>query len=559
MSQRQFVKELPITTTVEAQYPLSSLLAPSAAPTSIHRHTGFWDKTNKGYITPLDTISGFITLGYGVVFSVAVGSVLGVFLSVSTQPGWIPDPLSDKSQQTITITELMRMTKEQNNLGKDFKAWTTSMIELCALYFFTGHKGIMSKEDIQSAYDGTFFYRLRDKNKLLIQGKGHQINNQPLKGRYLSKSSSSMDIKAMERKMELLLSSLQSKRSVTGRYGINDALSYLRETVSELKNQAVPSPFKRSPSMIDGVKSPKPPAYRRSRSQGDMMTISLSDGLTGTMKRSEGLMNLQDELSLNELSSNFLINPDNNEDAIGVSDTLLRTEADTHKTPLFADGYDKNCFVGTPESTPNEKYLRSLVYEGDTQTGRSTPDSGRLSMNDFLNEENEDNLEKLSQVQLTGVLKETDDPSRNIEQVNDDIRMERELIPTLEQNNERKADDKSQLSYQELQERVGSNQDSENDQLNKTGSEEELSAGQHEPQFNEQSTGVTRSFSVSPIAVASTHSTTTPLPSPPESLKKNLELEDNNKDASEEVVSSSKEAIKSNTGSKKGKKVKAVK
>lgn len=108
---------------------------------------------------------GFITLGYSTIFSIAIGAFVGVFLSLSTQKGWFPDPLcrsnvrnlirakkqtqcnqgafdsdglfdpkkfeslfnkyatSDKSGKTITVPELIRMTKEQERLGKDVKAW----------------------------------------------------------------------------------------------------------------------------------------------------------------------------------------------------------------------------------------------------------------------------------------------------------------------------------------------------------------------------------------------------------------------------------------------------
>lgn len=109
---------------------------------------------------------GFITLGYSVLFSIAIGAFVGIFLSLSTQTGWFPDPLcrsnvrnfirakkqtqrnqgafdengvfvsekfdslfskyakSDKSGRTITVTELVKMTKEQERLeGKNVKAW----------------------------------------------------------------------------------------------------------------------------------------------------------------------------------------------------------------------------------------------------------------------------------------------------------------------------------------------------------------------------------------------------------------------------------------------------
>lgn len=99
------------------------------------------------------------------IFSIAIGTVVGVFLSLSTQTGWFPDPLcrsnvrnlinakkqtqtnqgafdangvfvpekfdslfdkyakSDKSGKSITVAELVRMTEEQERLGRDVKAW----------------------------------------------------------------------------------------------------------------------------------------------------------------------------------------------------------------------------------------------------------------------------------------------------------------------------------------------------------------------------------------------------------------------------------------------------
>lgn len=108
---------------------------------------------------------GFITLGYSMVFSIALGAFVGVFLSLSTQSGWFPDPLcrsnvrnlirakkqtqsntgafddngvfnidkfdllfkkyakSDKTGNSITLVELIGMTKEQEKLGSNIKAW----------------------------------------------------------------------------------------------------------------------------------------------------------------------------------------------------------------------------------------------------------------------------------------------------------------------------------------------------------------------------------------------------------------------------------------------------
>lgn len=115
---------------------------------------------------------GFITLGYSVIFSIAIGAFVGVFLSLSTQKGWMPDPLcrsnvrnlirakkqtqtnqgafdangvfvpekfdnlfnkyakSDKSGNTISVAELVRMTEEQEKLGKDVKAWCVRVFRI---------------------------------------------------------------------------------------------------------------------------------------------------------------------------------------------------------------------------------------------------------------------------------------------------------------------------------------------------------------------------------------------------------------------------------------------
>ncbi|OAD08346.1 hypothetical protein MUCCIDRAFT_134508, partial [Mucor lusitanicus CBS 277.49] len=138
----------------------------------IQKHVQFWDKSGKGYISPLDTISGFMTLGYSVLFSIALGAFVGVFLSLSTQTGWFPDPLcrsnvrnliqskkqtqgafdehgvfsaekfealfskyakSDPSGKTITMPELMRMTQEQERLGKNVKAWFVLPFLACVI------------------------------------------------------------------------------------------------------------------------------------------------------------------------------------------------------------------------------------------------------------------------------------------------------------------------------------------------------------------------------------------------------------------------------------------
>ncbi|KAG2195616.1 hypothetical protein INT47_005984 [Mucor saturninus] len=313
----------------------NSLLAPNtkeSSPTEesgIQKHVKFWDKKHKGYITPLDTISGFITLGYGTLFSIAVGTFFGVLLSLSTQKGWFPDPLcrsnvrnlirakketqcnqgaydsnglfvpekfenlfnkyaqSDKSGKTITVTELIRMTKEQERLGKDVKAWAGSMAELCTAYFFIGHRGRLTKEDVLSAYDGTLFYRLRDGHKLMIkQGSVAHINSSGpgLGGSYLASKHSILSVKGIENRVEQLVSALKSKSSVVvNDYRLRNWVSYIQESTETIKNTAIPRSLMRpSTSVISGVTTPKASMYRSTK-QEDPATL-FPDGITGVSK-----------------------------------------------------------------------------------------------------------------------------------------------------------------------------------------------------------------------------------------------------------------------------------
>ncbi|CAO3646042.1 unnamed protein product [Mucor fragilis] len=315
MSKRSSINK-PLTT--EGRQPTSSYVK-SHEESSIQKHAQFWDKTNKGYISPLDTISGFMTLGYSVLFSIALGAFVGVFLSLSTQTGWFPDPLcrsnvrnliqskkqtqgafdqdgvfsaekfeslfekyakSDASGKTITMPELMRMTQEQERLGKNVKAWAKSMVELCTAYFFIGHHGSISKEDVRAAYDGSLFYRLKDNHKLMIQDKKQASS---LKGSYLSKPASPLSVKALEHRMQVLFSALQSKSSIAAEYGVHDWVSYIQERTNSIRDHALPRALRRPTSIISGVTTPKSAGKAHAKEHDDPSKL-FPDGLTGVAK-----------------------------------------------------------------------------------------------------------------------------------------------------------------------------------------------------------------------------------------------------------------------------------
>ncbi|KAI8072785.1 Caleosin related protein-domain-containing protein [Gongronella butleri] len=167
---------------------------------ALEKHVRFWDRKNKGYITPVDAMFGFMNLGYSVVFSLTMGTFLGVLFSYATQASWVPDPYcrtrvsqvqktmstdtpyddngrfdeerfdalfskygkSDISGRTISLKELM----EWNDATlKDPLAWATRTLEWLTAYMFVGKNGIVKREDVHAAFDGTLFYKLRERNR----------------------------------------------------------------------------------------------------------------------------------------------------------------------------------------------------------------------------------------------------------------------------------------------------------------------------------------------------------------------------------------------------------
>ncbi|KAI9269384.1 Caleosin related protein-domain-containing protein [Sporodiniella umbellata] len=163
---------------------------------AIQNHVDFWDYRKKGYISPIDIVFGLLSLGYGVISSTVLGFFLALALSVSLQVSWLPDfffrfsssalvtsrqQLSGvfdgngvlipekfealykrhaKSDEKITIVELLYLTNEQKKLGLALKEWAITLIELFAAYFFVGQKGCFLKEDLMALYNGALFYQV---------------------------------------------------------------------------------------------------------------------------------------------------------------------------------------------------------------------------------------------------------------------------------------------------------------------------------------------------------------------------------------------------------------
>ncbi|KAL0097927.1 Caleosin related protein-domain-containing protein [Phycomyces blakesleeanus] len=166
---------------------------------ALQNHFAYWDRTNKGYITPLDAVRGFSNLGYNIFLSIIIGAILSMLFSYATQDSWIPDPLfrvntanlissescgpydqngqfdlekfealftayakADPSGKTISVIELLQMVNETNSLGTSLSKWTKTFLEWSTAYLFVGHRGSLKKRDVVATYDGSLFYRLRN-------------------------------------------------------------------------------------------------------------------------------------------------------------------------------------------------------------------------------------------------------------------------------------------------------------------------------------------------------------------------------------------------------------
>ncbi|KAI9028257.1 Caleosin related protein-domain-containing protein [Phycomyces nitens] len=169
---------------------------------TIQNHLTYWDRTNKGYITPLDAVRGFSSLGYNVFLSIIIGAILSILFSYATQDSWIPDPLfrvntanlfspepcgpydtngqfdlekfealftayakADPSGKTINIIELLQMVNETNSLGTSLSKWTKTFLEWSTVYLFVGHRGHLKKKDLLATYDGSLFRRLQNNKR----------------------------------------------------------------------------------------------------------------------------------------------------------------------------------------------------------------------------------------------------------------------------------------------------------------------------------------------------------------------------------------------------------
>ncbi|KAI7874412.1 hypothetical protein K492DRAFT_200008 [Lichtheimia hyalospora FSU 10163] len=187
------------------------------------RHIQYWDRGEKGYITPIDTTAGFMDLGYSTAFSLVLGMFLSVIIAYATQESWVPDPLcriqvsnltklskNHRGKQTIyndhgetdcekfkrlytkyaqwdptgermTISEAIHMASEEGSFGVSPLLWAQGILPWIMIYCIVGKNGTFAKNNIQDFYNGTLFFHLRDdsQSSRLVDNRAKRIARQP--------------------------------------------------------------------------------------------------------------------------------------------------------------------------------------------------------------------------------------------------------------------------------------------------------------------------------------------------------------------------------------------
>ncbi|TVU47891.1 hypothetical protein EJB05_07507 [Eragrostis curvula] len=169
----------------------------------LQQHAAFFDRNGDGIIYPWETFQGLRAIGCGYPVSIVGSFLINLVLSYPTQPGWLPSPLlsihvknihkgkhgSDSEAydtegrfdpskfdaifskyglthpNALTREELISMLKGNRNMY-DFIGWVAAAGEWLLLYSVAKDKdGLLQRETVRGAFDGSLFERLQDNKK----------------------------------------------------------------------------------------------------------------------------------------------------------------------------------------------------------------------------------------------------------------------------------------------------------------------------------------------------------------------------------------------------------
>lgn len=169
---------------------------------------------------------------------------------------------------------------------------------------------------------------------MIKQGSAANIDSTGpgLGGSYLASSHGRLSIKGLEHRFQALLNALQSKSSAAvAEYRLRDWVAYIQESTNSIKEGALPSVLKRSPSSgVRGVTTPKTSLYRTTKKEEEDPANLFPNGLTGVAKSDSETL-LSDSGLLNSLLQN------RNEDEIAFTN-------ETYKISNFSEAHEPIMF-----------------------------------------------------------------------------------------------------------------------------------------------------------------------------------------------------------------------
>ncbi|CAL4913320.1 unnamed protein product [Urochloa decumbens] len=169
----------------------------------LQQHAAFFDRNGDGIIYPWETFQGLRAIGCALPVSFFGAILINLVLTYPTQPGWLPSPLlsihiknihkgkhgSDSEAydtegrfdpskfdaifskygrthpNALTKEELISMLNGNRNMY-DFLGWVAAAGEWLLLYSVAKNKdGLLQRETVRGAFDGSLFERLQDNKK----------------------------------------------------------------------------------------------------------------------------------------------------------------------------------------------------------------------------------------------------------------------------------------------------------------------------------------------------------------------------------------------------------
>lgn len=244
----------------------------------------------------------------------------------------------------------------------------------------------------------------------MIQDKKQALS---LKGSYLSKPSSPLSIKALEHRMQVLFSALQSKSSIAAEYGIHDWVSYIQERTNSIKEHALPRALRRPNSIISGVTTPKSSMYRSTKVHDDPSKL-FPDGLTGVAKATSEAAMMGTEFLSSLLRHGIDPSDSKTRGMHGIfGDDSGDANIDQHHPILFSNLTTENPAI-TKENAAEFPPLPKASVSSTSSTAASTLNSNNESlMNGFLKSDDTSSHEWLA-AGLTGVQKQPQEEPENI-------------------------------------------------------------------------------------------------------------------------------------------------